>query len=246
MRVLVVDDEAPARRRLMRLLAELPDVEVVGEAGDVDAAMRAVEAHRPELLLLDIGMPGMDGLTWVARYAGLPPVVFTTAHDDRALEAFEVHAVDYVLKPIRAERLALALGRARLRLAEPQAPAALEALTTGAPTSLGTRVVVNDRGATRFFDAAEITRFWSSEKYTLFVAEGREQLTAEPLTALETRLAAYGFVRVHRGELVAVPRIRTLSTTDGIAEVELADGQRARVSRRYLGALKAALGLAGD
>ena len=232
MRVLVVDDEAPARRRLLRLLAELPDVEVVGEAGDVDAAMRAVEAHRPELLLLDIGMPGMDGLTWVARYAGLPPVVFTTAHDDRALEAFEVHAVDY--------------GRARLRLAEPQAPAALEALTTGAPTSLGTRVVVNDRGATRFFDAAEITRFWSSEKYTLFVAEGREQLTAEPLTALESRLAAYGFVRVHRGELVAVPRIRTLSTTDGIAEVELADGQRARVSRRYLGALKAALGLAGD
>ena len=107
-------------------------------------------------------------------------------------------------------------------------------------------MVVNDRGATRFFDAAEITRFWSSEKYTLFVAEGREQLTAEPLTALETRLAAYGFVRVHRGELVAVPRIRTLSTTDGIAEVELADGQRARVSRRYLGALKAALGLAGD
>lgn len=244
MKVLVVDDEAPARRRLVRLLAAVEDVQVVGEAADVDAAMAAVEATQPELILLDIRMPGLDGLSWVARYGHLPPVVFTTAHDDLALQAFEVHAVDYVLKPIRFERLELALARARLRLGRPPAHAALEAVAARAePAAAGSRVVVVDRGATRFFDARELSRFWASEKYTVFWADGQEQLTAEPLAALEARLGALGFIRAHRAELINVHKVRALTSDDGILEVELADGQRARVSRRHLPALKAALGL---
>ncbi|MDI3291387.1 LytTR family DNA-binding domain-containing protein [Polyangium sp. 15x6] len=244
MKILVVDDEEPARRRLIRLLRDIPGTEVVGEAGDGEEALRRIEALGPELVLLDIRMPGLDGLSLAQRYVDLPPLVFITAYDEYAVQAFEVNAVDYLLKPVRPERLLSAVERARQRLlaTKEAAARALSAVAgRGGPTS---RIVTVTRGVIRLFDARDVTRFWSSDKYTLFRADREEHCTEEPLSTLEERLRAHGFLRVHRGELIHVGSVKALRSGEGIHEIELQDGQIARVSRRSLSALKAALGLA--
>jgi DNA-binding LytR/AlgR family response regulator len=249
MRVLIVDDEAPARRRLIRMIAALADVTVAGEAGDADAALAQVAALVPDVMLLDIRLPGMDGLALTARYAHLPPIVFVTAYDEFALRAFELDAVDYLVKPVRPERLAEALERARRRV---DAPGSAEVLTRLAapprpddrPASR-TRIVVIDRGALQLFDARQISRFWASDRYTLFRAAGEERLTQEPLAALAARLEPHGFMRVHRGELINLARVRAVRAEDGQHVAELDDSQQARVSRRVFTAFKAALCIPG-
>lgn len=243
MRVLIVDDEEPARRRLARLLAALPDVTIAGEAADGIEALARIQQVQPDLVLLDIRMPELDGLALAQQHRDLPPLIFTTAYDEHAVAAFEVHAVDYLLKPISPERLARALDRARARTAQEEARAQATLAALGAERAAIPRVSAVDRGALRIFDAREITRFWSSERYTVFLGEGRELLTQEPLAELEQRLAPHGFLRVHRAELVQLPKIRALHPQAGQWEIELSDGQRARVGRRQVAALKAALGL---
>ncbi len=260
LRALVVDDEAPARRRLLRLLDQLavdpalPRVNVVGEAADGDEALTQIGKLAPTLLFLDIHMPGLDGLALAQRYHGLPPIIFTTAFDQHAVAAFAVNAVDYLLKPISVERLGQAVVRTAQRLRtsaaaaspddEPRRSAAtlvLSELTQLSMPGASPRVVVHDRGGLRLFDASAIARFWATDKYTAFLADGREQLTAESLNELEVRLAAAAFLRVHRGELVNLRRVRALQLSDGTCQVELDDGQRARVSRRLLPQVRTAL-----
>lgn len=236
MRVLVVDDEAPARRRLVRMLGRLGGVEVVGEAADGEEALAMVRAHAPQLLLLDIEMPEMDGLE-LAEEPGLPPIVFTTAHAEHALRAFEVAAIDYLLKPISRERLAEAIERARARVSAPpaEAPAA-------APTDTP-RITARSGGTVHVVDATEITRLYAEDKVTVCVHEGRELLLDESLSALEQRLAAHGFFRTHRAELVNLAAVRALHTEDGSTRVELRDGSEAAVGRRMVAALKRRLGI---
>lgn len=252
-RALVVDDEPPARRRLVRLLDQLaadpalPPVTVVGEAGDGEAALTLIDQTSPSLLFLDIHMPGLDGLALAQRYVGLPPIVFTTAFDQHAVAAFAVHAVDYLLKPLGAERLAQAIVRASARVVgSEQQPGQRAAMATVfsrlvPKTSAAPKIVVRDRGSVRLFDARTIARFYAIDKYTAFVDGGREQLSQESLGELEERLASHGFVRIHRGELINLQRVCALHPVDGSYEVELADGQRARVSRRCLPQLRSAL-----
>lgn len=240
MRVVIADDEAPSRRRLKRMLLALPDLEVVGEAANGEQALQLSRSATPDVLFLDIRMPGMDGVTLVRTHGDLPPVVFVTAYDAHAIEAFELHAVDYLLKPVRPERLAQAVERVRQRkTAGP--PNVTQALNAVQPAT--TRVVSATRGVIRLFDALDITRFWAADKYTLFLVEGKEHLTDESLVDLEQRLASHHFLRVHRGELVNLKRVSTLRTDAGIHTLELTDGQRVRVSRRSLPAVKQQLGL---
>ncbi|MEO7731346.1 MAG: response regulator [Kofleriaceae bacterium] len=241
MRVVVVDDEPPARRHLIRMLEAL-DVEVVGDADDGLRALEVIGRTRPDVVLLDIHMPELDGLTLAARYAALPPVVFVTAYDAHALRAFELGAIDYLMKPVRPERLAQALDRVRTRGGSAR-DAFLALGPSLSPALAAPRVVTNDRGMIRLFETAAITRFRAIDKYTGFVADGGEHLTEEPLAALEDRLRDHGFVRVHRGELVALAAVEALTTEGGSYEVRLRDGQIARVSRRLVGVLKARLGL---
>lgn len=233
MKVVVADDEAPARRMLIRLLQTL-GAEVVAEAETGLATLEAVGRTRPDLILLDIHMPETDGLALAARYAHLPPIVFVTADDAHALTAFDVGAVDYLLKPVTLERLAAALHRVEGRRGPSPFP-------TAAP--LPPRVVIHTRGVIRFFDVATIDRFRAADKYTAFTVDGQEHLTEEPLTALEERLVPHGFVRVHRGELVRVAAIRALTHDDDGHRVHLADGQVVPVSRRLVTALRTALAL---
>lgn len=252
MKVLVVDDEAPARRRLARLLAELGGIEVVGEAGTGLEALGEIQRRAPDGVFLDVRMPDLDGLTLArASAVTLPPVVFVTAHDEFAIAAFEVNAVDYLLKPVRRERLAVAVERLRQRVAARATPAApadgeqrvLEALTEREHGGGSPRIVCCQRDVLRFFDARALSRIWAQDKYSVFLAEGAEQITDESLSSLEQRLGTFGFVRTHRAELINVARVTALEVADGVAEVQLADGQRARVSRRLLAGLKSALGV---
>ncbi|MFN2308991.1 MAG: LytR/AlgR family response regulator transcription factor [Gammaproteobacteria bacterium] len=237
MKVLLVDDEALARDRLRRLLAELPGWEVCGEAGDGRSALlRCAELH-PDVVLLDIRMPGMDGLEAARHLAGLPDppaVIFTTAFGDHALEAFETRAVDYLLKPIRSERLAAALGSAR-RLTRAQAG---QLDGAGARRHLCVRV----RGNLQLIPVADIRFFRADNKYVTLRTGEAEYLIEEPLKALEDEFAAE-FVRIHRNALVAVGFIVGLEKdAEGQCRVALAGlDERLEVSRRHQAALRARL-----
>lgn len=242
MRVLVVDDEAPARRRLSRMLARLPGIEVVGEAVDGGEAIERARSLSPDLVLLDIDMPGLDGVAVAERLRGTA-VVFTTAHAEHAARAFELRAIDYLLKPVTPARLEDAIARVRERGA-----AAPEMLSAALAKLLGAREpprVSARRGSTvHVFDARVIGRFFAADKYTVFVHEGEEYLLDESLSALEARLADHGFVRVHRRELVRLDRIRALHADAPGHRLELADGTTVPVSRRSIAELRRRLGLA--
>lgn len=240
-RALVVDDEVPARRRLRRMLESVSDVEVVGEAGDGEEALEAARSLQPDVMFLDVRMPGMDGLTLAQRFTALPPIVFCTAWNEFAVQAFEVNAVDYLLKPVNPERLQQAIERLKGR--RPVASEAVAQVLNAVAPINPTRVVSGGRGELRFFDARQVTRFWASDKYTLFRADNEEHLTEESLQSLSARLEGFGFLQVHRSELVRVDAIKSLRSEDGIHEVTLSDGQVARVSRRELPAVRRALGL---
>jgi len=243
-KALVVDDEAPARRRLARMLEALTEVRVVAQLEDTGGVQEALASHAPDVLFLDVRMPGMDGMSLAQSQRGLPPIVFVTAHAEYAARAFGVDAVDYLLKPVRPERLVSAVERVAKRIAslmprEVAEPVVARVAAPGPP-----RIVVNTRNMIQLFDARQITRFWSSDKYTVFRAAGEEHLTEEPLALLADRLLAFGFLRVHRAELVRSDAVSALRIVDGHHELCLSDGQYARVSRRSLPAIKVALGLA--
>jgi two-component system LytT family response regulator len=228
------------------MLGRMRGVVVAGEAGDAGAALESIRAARPDLVLLDIRMPGLTGLELAASQDGFPPIVFTTAYDQYALEAFEVSAVDYLLKPVEPRRLEAAIEKVRARSALPDADrirALLEKLERRVGEPEDTRLAARHRGSVRFFDAGDVTRIRASEKYALFEHEQREYVLDESLNALEQRLGPAGFVRVHRSELVNLARVRALHTEDGSTTLELSDGQRVPVSRRFVPELKARLGI---
>ncbi len=242
MKVLVVDDEPPARRRLQRMLKRIPEVEVA-EARDGIEALQRIRAERPDLVLLDIRMPGLDGLALASSSRDLPPIVFTTAYDEHAVEAFEVRAVDYLLKPVKQERLREAVERVRAMSAVPEASRVRDLLEELARGSRNVRISARSGSTVRLFDPRELARLHASAKYVVFQFEDREFVLDESLTSLEARLADFGFLRVHRSELVNLNHVRALHGGELQMEVVLADGQRAPVSRRCLPELRRRLGI---
>jgi DNA-binding LytR/AlgR family response regulator len=234
MKILVVDDEAIARRRLERMLAGMPGVELVGTASDGIEAREAVERLQPDVVLLDIDMPECDGLT-LAATTPLPAVIFVTAHREHALEAFEVDAVDYLLKPVTRPRLVQALEKVRGRSAEPVAEAVREVLTDQRrPPRLSAR----SGDTLHVFDAREIQRLHARDKVTLFWVEGSEYVLDDSLTELERRLEAWDFLRVHRAELINLGAVVSVHLGSGESSLTLRDGSQVPVSRRALAGLK--------
>lgn len=230
MRVLIVDDEPPARARLRRLLAAHPQVQVVGEAADAGEALAAVAALAPDLLLLDVQMPGASGLDLAASLPDpAPAVVFVTAYDAHALAAFDAAAVDYLLKPVDPARLARSIERWPLR------PAAASA----APPA---RLLIPDRGGTRVVDTAGIVRLEAADNYVVVhtLRQGAP-LMRRTLEALVSDLGP-GFRRVHRRHGVALAQVRALKPgVRGDAVAQLADGSECPVSRAWRAALEHAL-----
>ena len=236
MKILVVDDEPVARQRIERAIGQLGEAHQVRQAGNAREALAAIGVEVPDVVLLDIEMPGVDGLT-LAALPTLPPIILVTAHADRALDAFEVGAIDYLVKPVSRERLAQALQRVRARSATQAAS------QTNSPTeSPSWRLTVVDGTLRRFVDARDVDCFHADEKYLRFAFAGRELLLRESLDALETRLAPFGFVRVHRGALVRVGAVEAFEQAGG-GQLVLVTGESVPVSRRCLSSVRVALGL---
>ena len=243
-RVLIVDDEPPARARLRALLAGAADFAVAGECADGDEAVARLVGEDFDLVLLDVRMPGRDGLE-VVRAVGpgnLPPVVFTTAFDDHAVAAFELAALDYLLKPFDRERFAAMLSRARKEILERRRgglAARLERLLAETGRAPPPEPLVLRTGArTLVVDPREIEWVAAADNYLRVHVPGAEHLVRGTLTALERRLAPHGFLRVHRSLLVNPAAVRQLlPQRGGETQLVLRDGTVLVAARPYRRAL---------
>ena len=236
LRALVVDDEAPARARLSALLRELDQVEVVGEAHDALEALHQFDALAPDLLYLDVRMPGMSGLELARHLARLdqpPAIIFTTAHGEHAMDAFDAEAVGYLLKPVRKEKLAAATERAQ-RLN----PRQLEAV----PAPARTHLAVRTRTGLRMVRVEDVICLVAQDKYTAVQHTAGTDLIEDSLRTLEGELGAR-FVRVHRGALVNRDCIEAIErAADGTHQIRLRGvTETLPVSRRLAGDLKTQL-----
>ena len=243
MKVMIVDDEGPARDRLRRLLGQVPECRVCAEASNGREALQAVADSEPDVVLLDIRMPGMDGLEAARHLADLeepPAVIFSTAYGAHALEAFEAHAVDYLLKPIRARRLDDARRKAK-RLTRAQAQA-LNHDEAGPEGRARTHICARVRGNLELVPVDAVRCFEADQKYVTVRYPDGAVLIEDSLRTLEQELGSR-FVRIHRRTLVAVDFLEGLEKDDtGKSRVRLAGIQeRPEVSRRHLAAVRGLL-----
>lgn len=234
MRVLIVDDEKPARDLLRELVGEIEGVEIAGEAANGFEAVRRAEELAPDLLLLDIRMPKLSGFEVLELLGDRFPAIFVTAHDDRALEAFEVQAVDYVLKPVSAERLRAALERAQRRIEAGSPAPAGRTLARAAEPGDGPleRVLVREEGQIHVLPAVAIDYVEADDDRVVLVARGARHGKAERLKELEAALDPQRFVRIHRSYLLNVERLARLElyAKDSWIAI-LTDGTKLPVSR---------------
>jgi len=216
-RAIIVDDEPLAREGIKTFLAEEPDVEVVGECADGASAVRAVEERRPDLLFLDVQMPRLNGFDVLEAIAPelVPLVIFTTAHDEHAIRAFEVNALDYLLKPFKQARFKAALQRAREQLAARSGGAAdprLASLLDGlrAPTRGVPRILVKSPDHILFLKAEEIDHIEAAGNYLVLHAGKDRHIVRETMAAMEAKLGPAGFMRISRSAMVNLNRIGQL------------------------------------
>jgi len=242
LRTMIVDDEPLAIERMQVLCAELEQLQVVGTASDGEAALRLADKLRPDLLLLDMTMPGMDGLAVaraLARRDNPPAVIFVTAHEDFAVEAFDLEAVDYVLKPVAAERLERAIDRATARRERGRSEGGGEWLS---------EFWVPHRSELLRIDADQVERIDAERDYVrLHVGgkdgQGRSYLLLQTIAGLEGRLDPARFLRIHRSTILRRDRIRGLRHEGlGVWSVELDNGEALRIGRTYLRKVKAMAG----
>ncbi len=261
MRVLLVDDEPLALEGLKLRLERIEGVEVAGCAGNGRAAIRAVGELRPDVMLLDIQMPGIDGLAVVRALMGradMPLVVFVTAFDEHAVEAFRAHALDYLLKPVEEERLVEALHRARTRLAErhsaerlsrlaalldtlhPQDRPVVEALLADAEEEEAhvspylRRLSIRDRGRITIVEVGEIDYIDAAGDYLCIHVGEETHIMRETMKAMEAKLDPRRFQRIHRSAIVNLDRVRAIEPHgNGECFLLLDNGRRLKVSRSY-------------
>ena len=218
LRVILVDDEPLARRGLRDLLAARPEVEVAGEADCVEASRTLIEAVRPDGIFLDVRMPEADGFELLSSLKECPPVIFVTAYSEYAVRAFEVQAVDYLLKPFKPARLRQALERARAQLAKKDSDptarllALLEARTQeSAPAAEPvhvTRFAVRDRDRTRFVKVTDIDWIEASGNYVVIHAGKENFVLRETLAAVESQVSPKEFFRLNRSAVARLDRVR--------------------------------------
>ena len=233
LRVIIVDDEALARMLLRELLAAHADIEIIAECGNGFEAVKAVTEKKPDLILLDIQMPKLDGFDVLELLGTEVPVIFVTAYDQYAIRAFQVHAVDYLLKPFGAERLAEALTRARVRLGTREAlPAKALVSEARAARSPLERILIRDKADVHVIPVAKIDYFESQDDYVSLKVGDKTLLKEQTLSELEQLLDPGRFVRIHRRYLLNVARLAKIeqSVTDSRVAV-LQDGTEIPISR---------------
>ncbi len=242
-RVVIADDEPRARQFLERLLTEHEDLEVVGVARGGAEALNVISEQRPDVAFLDIHMPDLSGLEVARNLRGeaAPVIVFVTAYDQHAVEAFELAALDYVLKPLKRERLAETVRRVVEDIRRQKDPARgqdvaiqklLEHPAMAERGETLRRLPVRHRREVKLLDLAEVTRIVSRDRLVLACAEGHEYMVDYTLQELEARLPVGQFVRVHRAALVNVDAIESYGGEDGVLVLRLKDGTRVEASER--------------
>jgi two-component system, LytTR family, response regulator len=223
MKALIVDDEPLARRELRRLLASHPAVEVVGEAGNIDEARASIERLSPGLVFLDIQMPGGTGFDLLAQLGRVPRIVFTTAYDEYAVKAFEVNALDYLLKPIESDRLASTLRKVQALAAPP---------LTSTETPLD-QIFVRDGPRCWFVPLREVSLFCAEGNYVRMWWGNERPLLGRSLATLEEKLDARRFFRANRGQIVNLDFIQQVEPGEGgQLYLQLREGPEVEVSRR--------------
>lgn len=234
----LADDEGLARQKLRQLLRDEPGIEIVGEGKAARETIELVRATKPELLFLDIQMPGMDGFgiateLLASKLTPVPQIIFTTAHDQYALRAFEIHAVDYLLKPFSRERLSSAIERARKEIIANQSTQGNSA--TGRNGSRYTsRIVFKSRGRIVFLPVSDIRWISAEENYVRISTQNETHLLRETMARLEEKLDPEMFLRVHRSSIVNLHHIKEVRTeADGEYAVVLVNGERLTMSRGY-------------
>ena len=234
----LADDEVLARQKLRQLLRNEPEIDVVGEGATARETIELVRATKPQLLFLDIQMPGMDGFDVATEICSSnitpkPHIIFTTAHDQYALRAFEIHAMDYLLKPFTQERLSSAVERARKEITVNQHPAG-----NSAPGQTGshytTRIVFKSRGRIVFLPVSDIRWISAEENYVRICTQNETHLLRETMARLEEKLDPDMFLRVHRSSIVNLQHVKEVRTeADGEYAVVLVNGEKLTMSRGY-------------
>jgi two-component system LytT family response regulator len=224
MKALIIDVESLARRELRRLLAEYAWLEIVGEAANIEEALEQTHRLTPDLLFLDIQMPGGTGFDLLARLDDLPQVIFTTAYDQHAVRAFEVNALDYLLKPVEPERLAAALAKLDTSRTDTPQPPKAEILE---------RLFVRDGSRCWFVPLREVRLISSEGNYVRLSWGTLSPLLARPLTVLEQRLDPGRFFRANRSQIINLDFVEAVDVgTNGRLHLQLRDGPEIEISRR--------------
>lgn len=234
----LADDEVLARQKLRQLLREERSVDIVGESATASETIELVRATKPEVLFLDIRMPGMDGFDIIQTLSSetdltMPRIIFTTAYDSYAIRAFEIHAADYLLKPFSAERLHSAIENACKQLQASQtAPQNGAKKADGTP--LMTRIVFKSRGRILFLPVSDIRWIGAEENYVRICTQSETHLLRETISHLEEKLDRQMFLRVHRSSIVNLQYVKEVRTeADGECVVVLSNGQKVTMSRSY-------------
>lgn len=241
-RAIIVDDEELARQVIREMLKAHPEVEIAGECANGFEAVRMAGELTPELLFLDIQMPKLDGFEMLELIGSDVAIVFVTAHDEHALRAFEVHAVDYLLKPFTAERFDAALERAKQRIGT-KLPAPTELMAaTREPGQYAERIVVKDGTRVQIVPVAKLDYAEAQDDYVALASQGKKHLKQQTISSLEGALDPKNFVRIHRSYLVNLERVARLEPYSKDSHVViLNDGARLPVSRTRYARLKAFL-----
>jgi two-component system LytT family response regulator len=240
--VLIVDDEDLARHVLRELIQPRPDIQILAECANGFEAVKAVSQHKPDLIFLDVQMPKLSGFDVLELIGTDIPVIFVTAYDQYAMRAFEVHAVDYLLKPVSRERFEAALERAKSRLGEKLPPAPELAAAARAPKQYIERIVVKDGTRVTLIPATKLDYAEAQDDYVALASEGKKHLKQQTIASLEACLDPERFVRVHRSYVVNFERVVRIEPYGKDSRLAiLADGTRLPVSRAGYARLKTLL-----
>jgi two-component system LytT family response regulator len=236
---ILADDEELARQKLRHLLRDVPEVQIVGEGQTAAETIDLVRSTKPELLFLDIRMPGMDGFDLVTTLAEgsnftVPRIIFTTAYDCYALRAFDIHAVDYLLKPFTAGRLHAAVQRAQDEISAARQSESRTSARRQEPKSQTNRIVFKSRGRILFLPVSEIRWIGAEENYVRISTGAETHLLRETMSGMEERLDPGTFMRVHRSAIVNLQYVKEVRTeSQGEFSVLLSNGQKVAMSRSY-------------
>ncbi|HTV08674.1 MAG TPA: LytTR family DNA-binding domain-containing protein [Candidatus Aquilonibacter sp.] len=234
----LADDELLARQKLRQMLRQEPEIEIVGESSTALETIELVRLSRPELLFLDVRMPGKDAFSVIEELSSdsavaMPAIVFTTAYDGYALRAFEIHAVDYLLKPFSSGRLHTSVQRAVQQIHAKQVPA-LSQSSEATAAQYAKRIVFKSRGRILFLPVGSIRWIGAEENYVRICTDSESHLLREPIGRMEEKLDPQMFLRVHRSSIVNLQYVKEVRTeTGGESVVVLLSGQKLAMSRSY-------------